>query len=854
MTTERIVIQVNAEGAEQADKSIAGIGKSADNSQKAVVAMQRILGTLVTAATIKKIIDYGDAWVTINNRIRLVTSSQNELKAVTQALLDVSNRTRTDMKTTAELYQRMASNAKGLGLSQRDLIGVTETIGQTLAISGASAESANAALVQLSQGIAANALRGQELNSVMEQTPRLAQAIADGLGIELGALRKIAAEGKISAEEVINALQSQAAKVNEEFAKITPTVAQAMTVANNQMTMFVGELMDASSGTEFLANAIIDLSMALDADLAIASVNGYFEQWRVTIHQVTGETAGLSNEFQFLGDVTGSFFEFLGNSFANFPSNVKAMTQILTVEILHWAQAIPLMLDAELTKADIAFAKFVQTTVLSFILGMKEMKLSFKEWIHDTFGIDTSEAIQGLTSDIAALEATLADVANGGTANIQEYQKELDATQNTIEAMTTARRDSIVAILDERDAAIAAGAQIKEDILERRKLEREANLDKPLGEERPKIREFTEEEIKKAQKAALEIAEAAAEQSAALLEDFQSTLSDTLQAGFKGDTDSIREMWSKLLLDMATQALAADIMNILLPNREGAAGSGTEAVFGRIGDLISSGGASSTTEGQVGMAGGLPFPGQGIAGPDGLAIVAESSGQHAETIKQNMGGVFDFLKGGFGGITESAGGFIDKFLGGAEAAGQTLSTDVVGGIKGVQQASAAASAAQQAQSATATATSTTQAATTASAWTPAATMTSVASFGTNVAMAMAQMLVMSTLMKSISQFADGGIVNSPQLFNNSGGLGLRGEAGPEAIVPLPDGRSIPVKMKGEKSESGTSNGGNQGNMTNVNLIDPDMVPALLNTPSGTKAVLNIISQNPDAVSQAVNGG
>lgn len=859
MPTERIVIKVSAEGASTATKEIKGIGDSADRSSKAMTGMRNILAGLITAATIKKLIDYADAWTTITNRIRLVTTSANELKAVQKELLDVSNRTRTDLKSTAELYQRIAMNSKELGLSHRELIDVTETIGQTLAISGASAESANAALVQLSQGLAANALRGQELNSVMEQTPRLAQAIAEGMGISVGELRKIAAEGSITAGVVIDALKNQAGVINEEFAKINPTVGQAMTVANNQIMQFVGQLNDAASGTEWLAEKIIELSLALNADLAIANVNAWFTQWKVTINQVTGEAAGLSNEFQFLGDVMDRFWTTVGDGFKNFPANIKAMTQIATVEITHWTQMLYHLIDEALTKADIAFAKFVQKMVISFITTLKELKLGFREWVKDTFGVSFyDDSIASLTRDLQALQDTWDDIEKGGTTGA--YQKELEETQRTIEALNMARTDSITTIMMERDAAITAGEAIKRDILERRQLERQADLTTPLGT--PKAgdgaAELTEKEIKKMQQAALAAAQETADLHAGLLDDFQSTLSDSMVAGFKGDTDAMLEHWSKFLLEMATEAMAADIMNNLFPNREGADQSGSAFTLGMIGDLFSSGGASATAEGQLAASGGLPMPGQGIAGADGMPIdplaqMAQGAEGNVELIKTSTGGLFDWFKEGFSSITTAAGGFIDKFLGGTQEAAATLKTDLPSGIKGVQQASQAANAAQMSQQQSAAAASQAQATSTASAWAPAAQMTSVASFGSSVMMAIAQMLIMSTVMKGLAKFEKGGIVNSPTFFSDNGRASVAGEAGPEAIVPLPDGRSIPVKMAGEKGEGGTTGGGNQTNLNSVNLIDPEMVPALMDTPQGEKAVLNIISNNPDAVSQAVNG-
>ncbi|MDU0193541.1 tape measure protein, partial [Acinetobacter baumannii] len=148
---------------------------------------------------------------------------------------------------------------------------------KAVAISGASAEAADAALVQFGQALASGTLRGEELNSVMEQTPALAKAIAKGMGITVGELRSVAAEGKITSQEIVKALRNVESDVDALFAKTDITIGQSLTLLNNEITKFVGEAGKGSGAAQVLAGSVQTLASNLDliADGALVVGIGY---------------------------------------------------------------------------------------------------------------------------------------------------------------------------------------------------------------------------------------------------------------------------------------------------------------------------------------------------------------------------------------------------------------------------------------------------------------------------------------------------------------------------------------------------------------------------------------------------
>jgi tape measure domain-containing protein len=209
---------------------------------------------------VRQFVKTADALTLIESRLSLVTDGTEDLIRTQKDLLDLSNETRSAFQSTADLYARVARSTRQLDITQKDLLQTTKTINQAIIVSGASSTEANAAIIQLSQGLAAGALRGEELNSVMEQTPRLAQAMAAGMGIGIGKLRELGAAGKLTAEVVIKALLSQSDVINTEYGKMTLTVGQAFTVLGNEVDQAIKRVSDLTGANKSLAGSVTDLT------------------------------------------------------------------------------------------------------------------------------------------------------------------------------------------------------------------------------------------------------------------------------------------------------------------------------------------------------------------------------------------------------------------------------------------------------------------------------------------------------------------------------------------------------------------------------------------------------------------
>ncbi|MGF6212325.1 tape measure protein [Comamonas sp. 4034] len=226
--------------------------------------LARGLAIIGVSATVGEFIKMADASTNVASKLKLVTNSSAELQTVQAELFKSAQSSRVNYVELVGTYAQMARATKELNVSQKDMLAITQTISQAVTVSGGSAQAAQAALVQLSQGFASGTLRGEELNSVMEQTPRLAMAIAQGMGVSVGELRKLGSEGKLSAEAVVEALKKSASSVERDFSQMTVTVEQASTNVANSLTRLVGSFDQATGATGALASGMQYLSRTMD--------------------------------------------------------------------------------------------------------------------------------------------------------------------------------------------------------------------------------------------------------------------------------------------------------------------------------------------------------------------------------------------------------------------------------------------------------------------------------------------------------------------------------------------------------------------------------------------------------------
>jgi len=236
--------------------------------ENSVVTVDDLIKKLAVTAgavfSVSQIIGYTDKYTGLQNKLKLVTNSQSELNAAMQDTFAIAQNTGSAWDSTAMVYQRFADNAKRLGITMAETASLTETVSKAISISGGSAASAEAALMQFGQALASSVLRGEEFNSIAEQAPGLLKAIAKGLGVNIGELRAMAGEGKITGDVLVDSLSKAKPYIDDLFNKTDFTIGNSVTQLSNAVTQFVGEAGKGSGAAKLLSTSISTLANNLE--------------------------------------------------------------------------------------------------------------------------------------------------------------------------------------------------------------------------------------------------------------------------------------------------------------------------------------------------------------------------------------------------------------------------------------------------------------------------------------------------------------------------------------------------------------------------------------------------------------
>lgn len=263
-STNKASINKVEQDIDRAKKGLKVVGDQAENAGSKINALWQQFGALAAFSGmtlgLKSIIDTVDEWKVIEGQVNNVTKSQKESKNVQEEIYNIASRTRQKYQSTAELFTSVARNAESLKKDNKEILTFTEDVANAMLLGGGSDASQQAALVQLGQALGSGVLRGDELNSILEQAPRLAKAIAEGMGTTIGNLRQMGQEGKLTSQDVFKAIRSQSDKLKGELGKMPWTVGQATTKMANAYGKFLKRLEDSTGITERIAKGIAKLS------------------------------------------------------------------------------------------------------------------------------------------------------------------------------------------------------------------------------------------------------------------------------------------------------------------------------------------------------------------------------------------------------------------------------------------------------------------------------------------------------------------------------------------------------------------------------------------------------------------
>lgn len=275
---------------ERLEKMSGGASKAASKFDQLQTSINKVAGAI--AASI--VVDWGKAFLVaadnmsqLNARIERLTGSAATASQTMQSLMRISSATGGSLQDTAKLWETLSTALRDTGATNGQVIQLTETLQKIGRIGGSSAEEMANALRQFGQSISSGTVRAEEFNSILEQMPELARQIAAGMGVSIGELRQLMLDGKLTAEDALNAIQKQTGSVNAEFEKLPRTLSQANTALTNSFLSMIDSVNQATGASTGLVAVIDSMTAALDrlvgkaasADAQISDLNSTAEMF-----------------------------------------------------------------------------------------------------------------------------------------------------------------------------------------------------------------------------------------------------------------------------------------------------------------------------------------------------------------------------------------------------------------------------------------------------------------------------------------------------------------------------------------------------------------------------------------------
>jgi tape measure domain-containing protein len=260
-------ILIKADGADSAaaalkklDGSMASLGRSAES----VVNTLRGFGLVLGVEGARRALAAADSYKTLEARIKGITAETGDYVKVSDELREVSRSTGSQLETTVSVFQSLTRSSKELGATNTQMITLTRLVQQLGVIGGASTSAMQAGLLQFSQAMAAGTIRAEEFNSILENLPELANAIARGLGVSTGELRKMVISGRLLSKDVFQVLLEQSGEIEERFKQMPVTAERGWNAFEQSLVRILSKLDKVSGVTDFIGRGLQGWANYLD--------------------------------------------------------------------------------------------------------------------------------------------------------------------------------------------------------------------------------------------------------------------------------------------------------------------------------------------------------------------------------------------------------------------------------------------------------------------------------------------------------------------------------------------------------------------------------------------------------------
>lgn len=808
MAQKRVSVRLVAEGGRQVKAEFQGIGDAGERNFKRIerqaditgAVVRRVMGILGAAISTRQLVAYADQWTDLRSRVDLATGSQEAGAAVMERLAAMARRTYSSLGQTTESWLANATALRELGLTTAESLDFTEALNNAMVVSGARAERAASVQTALSRAMALGTLSGDNLNTVIQNGGRLAELLAAELGTTVSGLRRLGQEGGITGEVIRTALIGNLELLREEADSMPATIGDAFTLIGNAALQLVGTWDQMVGASSTVAAALIGLADNMERLAAIGIAFAGFMAARWVAGFVAAQVATIS--------LAGALTLLRG---AIIRTGIGALI-VGAGELIYWF--------GQLVRGAGGFGNALS------LLG----DLAREVWERMKLGaVAMGLAIMASWADIKApiaeaLQTSLQAVVGFGNGALNTFQGALDAIKVLWGALPSAIGDfafqAANALIAGVEAMLNGVGQRINGFLEGINGGLEA-----LGIER-RISLIGNLELGRIENPfAGSAAEAGAEARAAFQAAFSADPITMPDLGLGAYAEEARGQAEALRATMAGVAEAATApLESIAALREAVTGSGLDAEAALNGARTAAEGLGESLEATGEAAGRAGGAGRGAG--------------------QALREAADTARGAWEATAEAVRAAQER----SREIAQGLAQDIVGPIKEALQSGEFT-------------------------WeTFASAISRIAQNLANRLIELAFKPIENALMRAFSgmgggggffaslfgfarggafaggqeltAFARGGVVNRPTVFPFSRGIGLMGEAGPEAILPLRRGRDGRL---GVEMNSAPAQPAQDMSTRIINVLDPSVVGDYLATPSGERAILNVIRRNRSAL-------
>ena len=370
--TASLIVSARVEGADKLKSDLNSIGSEAKKAEKSAqglansfTGLKVAIAAVASSAMLREFVRVADDMSLVNSRLKMATSSAAEYAKQQKALHAIARDTHADIKETINLYAKLAPALKNIGKSTEDTNNMVSSFTKALQLGGASAEEAAAAIKQFGQAMGSGALKGDEFNSIAEASPTLLRYMAEGLGVNVGKLRELGSEGKLTAEALSSAFEKVKNRIDSDFAQMPVTVGKAFTDLRTEINLIVGNINEVSGATQTISGAITSFANALKENK----------------DTIIGVVSGIGTLIKHLGILGGSYLALKGSmaAYAAMTKTVAATTSAGVIQLTLMDRVL-MKIGATVNVLKATFASFWPTLAIwAAVEGFIALKDSLNE-------------------------------------------------------------------------------------------------------------------------------------------------------------------------------------------------------------------------------------------------------------------------------------------------------------------------------------------------------------------------------------------------------------------------------------------------------------------------------------------